>query len=135
MKNKELRRLSRAELLELLLEQTKETERLQKRLNEAETLLAERHLKLMEAGDIAHAALAVNNVMEAAQNAARQYLENIAAMEAAAKEKCEQLIREATRVAELILHSAEKTGEARNPEEVLLAELPYEDNNKPGEQK
>jgi len=135
MKNKELRRLSRAELLELLLEQTKETERLQKRLNEAETLLAERHLKLMEAGDIAHAALAVNNVMEAAQNAARQYLENIAAMEAAAKEKCEQLIREATRDAELILHSAEKTGEARNPEEVLLAELPYEDNNKPGEQK
>lgn len=135
MKNKELRRLSRAELLELLLEQTKETERLQKRLNEAETLLAERHLKLMEAGDIAHAALAVNNVMEAAQNAARQYLENIAAMEAAAKEKCEQLIREATRDAELILRSAEKTGEARNPEEVLLAELPYEDNNKPGEQK
>ena len=135
MKNKELRRLSRAELLELLLEQTKETERLQKRLNEAETLLAERHLKLMEAGDIAHAALAVNNVMEAAQNAARQYLENIAAMEAAAKEKCERLIREATRDAELILRSAEKTGEARNPEEVLLAELPYEDNNKPGEQK
>ena len=94
MKNKELRRLSRAELLELLLEQTKETERLQKRLNEAETLLAERHLKLMEAGDIAHAALAVNNVMEAAQNAARQYLENIAAMEAAAKEKLVELEHE-----------------------------------------
>lgn len=141
MKEKELRRLSRAELLELLLAQTKETERLQLRLNEAETLLAERHLKLMEAGDLAHAVLAVNHVMEAAQAAAKQYLDNIAAMEAAAKKKCEQLIREATRDAELIRSSAgNAVKEQKLPEEPvqeLLAQLHNlldGENNEPGEQ-
>lgn len=106
MTQKELKRLSRAELLELLLVQTKETERLMKKLEEAEKLLYQRELKLQNAGDLAHAVLEVNGVMEAAQAAAQQYLENIAAMERDTKAKCERLLEEARREAERIRRQA-----------------------------
>ena len=88
MTHRELRRLSRAELLELLLEQSREVERLQQRIAELEDSLADRSLRLSRVGDLAQAALAVNGVMDAAQKAAQQYLDNIAAMEAATKIKC-----------------------------------------------
>ena len=95
MKEKSLKRLSRAELLELLLEQTRQTELLQEKLQKTEELLNQKYLKVQQAGDLAHAVLAINNVMEAAQNAAQQYLENIAAMEAETKARCEQMLRQA----------------------------------------
>ena len=80
MKEKELKRLSRAELLDLLLVQTKEAERLRKRLEKAEQELADRNVQIEKAGDLAHAVVQINGVMEAAQAAAQQYLDNIARM-------------------------------------------------------
>ena len=87
MLNKELKKLSRAELLELLLLQTKENERLQAKLDEALQQLTDRRLRMEQCGDLAQAALAVNGVMEAAQAAARQYLDNIRAMEEEARQR------------------------------------------------
>lgn len=95
MTPKELKRLGRAELLELLLEQSREVERLRKRVNKLEALLEERQLQVTQAGDLAQATLAVNGVMEAAQNAAKQYLDNIAAMEAETKARCEAMLAQA----------------------------------------
>ena len=92
MTEKELKRLSRAELLELLFEQTKESERLRKQLDRAEALLSERQIKIQNAGDLAQAVLAVNGVMEAAQAAAKQYLDNIRLMEKETQRKCRQMI-------------------------------------------
>jgi len=109
MKQKELKRLSRSELLELLLAQTKETEQLQKQLEEAREALNCRQLKMWEAGDLAHAVLAVNNVMESAQQAADQYIESIAAMKAETQKQCRELIRKAQEEAERI-----KAGEVSN---------------------
>ena len=77
MTDKELRRLSRTDLLEMLLEQSKEVERLQQELAEARQQLEERRIMTEEAGSIAEAALRNNRVFEAAQAAADQYLENI----------------------------------------------------------
>lgn len=116
MKDKKLKRLSRAELLELLLVQTQEAERLQQRLQEVEAQLFDRYLKLQNAGDLAHAVLAVNNVMEAAQKSAQQYLDNIVAMEEATRVKCEKLISDAEKEAERIRRKGDSDGE-------LLAEL------------
>ena len=95
MTDKELKRLSRSELLELLLIQTRETERLTKKLEAAEAMLADRQLKLDKAGDIAHAVLEINGVMEAAQEAARQYLDNVKRMDAEASQRAEQLLNNA----------------------------------------
>ena len=95
MTEKELKKLNRAELLELLLIQTKENEKLRERLKKREEKLADRRIKIEQAGSLAEAVLAVTKVMEAAQEAAQQYLDNIAAMEAETKEKCEKLLAEA----------------------------------------
>ena len=77
MTEKELRRLSRTDLLEMLLEQSKEVQRLQQELEETKQKLEDRRLMEKEAGSIAEAALRINKVFEAAQQAADQDLENI----------------------------------------------------------
>lgn len=80
MTEKELRRLSRAELLEMLLAQTEENRKLRARLETAEKTLADRRIVMERAGSMAEAALKLNGVFESADKAARQYLENIQRM-------------------------------------------------------
>ncbi|MBU5679022.1 DNA repair protein [Blautia sp. MSJ-9] len=77
MTEKELRRLSRMDLLEMLLEQSKEVEQLRAELETVKKQLEDRRIMEQEAGSIAEAALRLNKVFEAAQQAADQYLENI----------------------------------------------------------
>lgn len=120
MKEKELKRLSRAELLELLLTQTRETERLRKRLEKADAELANRHLKVQKAGDLAHAALEINGVMEAAQAAAQQYLDNIIRMENETKLRCEKLLEDARKEAAQIRKQAPKKADSEGE---LLEEI------------
>lgn len=105
--NKKLRRLSRAELLELLLIETQEVERLKASLAKAEAELVDRQLRLTAAGDLAHAVLEVNGVMDAAQAAAQQYLENIIAMEQETRETCRRMIEEAEEEARKIREGAQ----------------------------
>lgn len=77
MTNRELKKLSRVELLELLLEESRENERLRAQLEEANEKLHSRRIEMEDAGSIAEAALKLNGVFEAAQQAAEQYLENV----------------------------------------------------------
>lgn len=77
MTEQELRKLGRRELLEILLEQSKEVDRLQAALASAQEQLDNREIVLNEAGSIAEASLKLNGIFEVAQNAANQYLENI----------------------------------------------------------
>ena len=77
MTDKQLKKLSRADLLEMLLEQTKLVDILKAELEETKAALAERRLENENAGSIAEAALKINGVFDAAQKAAEQYLENI----------------------------------------------------------
>ncbi len=77
MTDKELRKLSRRDLLELLLAQSREQDALKQELAKAREELAKRQICLEQAGSIAEAALRLNGVFEAAQAAADQYLESI----------------------------------------------------------
>ena len=77
MTDKDLKRLRRDELLEMLIAQSKRTEQLERELEEARAALQSRDIFLEEAGSIAEAALRINGVFEAAQAAAQQYLDNI----------------------------------------------------------
>ena len=77
MTDKELRRLSRRELLQMLLEQTSEVERLQAELDKTRAELDDRAIMLESCGNIAEASLKINRVFEAAQQAAEQYLINV----------------------------------------------------------
>lgn len=106
MTDRELRKLSRADLLELLLEQLKQNEQLQSQLTAARNQLAERKRVMDKAGSIAEAALQLNGVFEAAQAACTQYIEDVeqlserqaqicAQMERQTRETCDQMLAEA----------------------------------------
>lgn len=77
MTEKELKRLSRAELLELLLAQTEENERLRQQLNQAQTELKDRRILIENCGSMAEAALKLNGVFDAVDRAVQQYLDNV----------------------------------------------------------
>lgn len=77
MTRKELKRLSRLELLELTLELTRENELLRQQLEENRFLLKSRKINIEKAGSIAEAALQLSGIFEAAQEAAELYLENL----------------------------------------------------------
>lgn len=95
MANKELRKLSRAELLKMLLEQSKEVERLKEELEYAQEELRSRKLEVKQAGSIAEAALQINKVFETAQKAADQYIENIHQINSGQTDVCSKLIADA----------------------------------------
>ena len=76
MKEKDLRRLSRADLLEMLIDQSKEVQILREKLEKAEAELKKREIAIQNAGSIAEASLMLNGVFEAAQAACREYVEN-----------------------------------------------------------
>lgn len=77
MAEKELKRLSRRELLEMLLEQGKENELLKAKLQEAENKLNDRKIMIEKSGSIAEASLQLNGVFKSIEEAGRQYLDNI----------------------------------------------------------
>ncbi len=77
MKDKDLHKLNRAELLELLLSQSREIERLKSELETANKKLANRKIRISESGSIAEAALKLTDIFAEAQKAADLYLDNI----------------------------------------------------------
>lgn len=80
MTDKEMKKLSRLELIEIMLEQSKEIDRLKARIEELESSDQRRVLQCQEAGNIAEASLRLNKVFEAAQAAADQYVKSVMAM-------------------------------------------------------
>ena len=74
MTSKELRKLSRRELIEVLLAQTREMEQLKAELNSKNELLEKREINIRESGSIAEAALRLSGIFEVAQKAADTYL-------------------------------------------------------------
>lgn len=87
---KELKRLSRAELLQMLLYRTREVEDLRAQVESLQQQLRQKQLLIREAGSIADAAIKINGVLEAAQAAADQYLLNIASLEESARQQLSQ---------------------------------------------
>ena len=79
MKQKELRKLRRTELLELMLQMQEEIDRLRQENQELNQRLLDRRITLEQTGSIAEAALKLNKVFEAAQLAAEDYLNSIRA--------------------------------------------------------
>lgn len=124
MTEQELRKLRRVDLLELLLELSKENEVLRKELDKVRSQLASRTIAIEKSGSLAEAALRINGVFEAAQAACEQYTLNLQQRvaeqekhcqemeqrnqetERAARAKCEQMIREAEIEAKIIVDKA-----------------------------
>ena len=92
MTEKELKKLNRYQLLELLLVQTERADSLQQKAEQLQAKLDERELRFAQLGSIAEASVCVSGVFEAAQKAADLYLE-------AAKKQADELLEKARREA------------------------------------
>lgn len=84
MTEKEFQKLKRADLLEILLAQSKENDSLKEKLEDKNQeidhlyeRLNDRRIDLEKAGTIAEASFKLNGVFEAAEKAAQQYLDNL----------------------------------------------------------
>lgn len=73
---KDLRKLGKMDLLELLIEQSRENLALKERLAKAEAELENRRILIEESGSLAEAALKLSGIFEAAQKAIEIYREN-----------------------------------------------------------
>ena len=78
MTEKDLKRLSREDLLEILIDQMKENEDLKQKLEEAEKKLEDRSIQISECGTLAEASLKLGGVFEAVDRAVDIYLKNVA---------------------------------------------------------
>ena len=97
---KELKKLNRYQLLELLIVQTERADSLQAKLDAQEQKQTDQELRLLSLGSIAEASLQVSGVFAAAQEAADRYLE-------AAKKRAEEIEAAAYQKASAILAQAQ----------------------------
>ena len=127
---RELKKLDKSELLEILIDLSDENEALRRKNAELRKALEEAEnqppvakepiqepprpvMQTQEIGSIAEAAMRVNGVFEAAQAAADQYLTAIRAMNANKDEDYRRIIKEAMYQANEIVKEAERVKEKK----------------------
>lgn len=99
MTEKELRKMNRYQLLELLILQTERADKLQQKVDELESQMNQQDLKMTALGSIAEASLQLGGVFKAAQEAADLYLD-------AAKKHAEEMEADARKKAKSIIEKA-----------------------------
>ena len=124
MTDKELRKLRRNELFEIMLAQGREIDLLKQKVAELEAQLENREIRIQEAGSIADAAVGLSAVFEEAQRAADLYVENVKRQmreAAAAEEETRRAaVEEACRAAvEQWKRSAEADRAARSADDTV----------------
>lgn len=117
MNEKELRHLSKTEMLEIMLDQESEVSALKEQIRELNFMVSERSISIQKAGSIAEASLIINKVMEAAQQAADQYLDNVKTVSEKQSMVCRQIQSEAEEKAAGLVMEAEKQCAQREQQE------------------
>ena len=77
MNSKDLKRMTRTELLEVLLTQSRRIKELEEELEEAKAKLEDRDIRMSKVGSLSEAALELSGVFKAADDAAHLYLYNV----------------------------------------------------------
>ena len=107
MTDRELRKMNRKELLELLIALKEENDQLKVSLQQQEEKLQSRDIQFKDAGSLAEASLVLNSVFESADKAAAQYLENIKRCSEQQARAYNRIVSEAEQKAKKILDDAE----------------------------
>ena len=108
MTDRELRHMSRSELLQMLIMQIKENKVLSERLAAAEAELNSRQIAINNAGSLAEAALSLNHVFDAAESAAQQYIENIKRISDQQDLICQNIQKKTEEIAAQIIYEAQE---------------------------
>lgn len=117
------KKLSRADLLSMLLAQRRENESLRLRLAQAQEELADRRISMDKAGSIAEASLQISGIFQAAEAACTQYTENLRALSEAQQSRfarleqecqtrCAQMEQETTAKCEKMIREAREQSQA-----------------------
>lgn len=112
MTDKELSRLRRTELLEMLIAQGKEYARMQEQLKETEKALHRRELTIEKAGTMAEAACQINDVVGSTQRAVDLYIDNVKRMMEHKQEEADEAVSKARSFAVETVDMAEKRARA-----------------------
>ena len=115
LRSRELKKISRSELIELLYELELENQKIRELNNDIQIKLDSKELIIKNSGSIAEAALKLNGVFDAAEKAAQQYLDNISDLDNQsskiinqAKKEAEEIIKKAKEEAALIQDNAKQ---------------------------
>ena len=108
MTDREFKRLSRAQLIDIIYQLQLKQEELTSDNEKLSKALEDRRLRVKKAGNIAEAALEMHNIMQSAQAAADLYLEEIRIMRDETEEKCQKLLERAQKEANAIVAQAKK---------------------------
>lgn len=123
MTDKEFKRLSRAQLIDIIYEFQLQVDKLTEQNQKLEQELADKRLRLSDAGNIAEAALEINDCFRSAQNAAEQYLNEMKAIRDETEAERQRILAQAQAEAAEILSGAKKTyGDYDSAIEAILEE-------------
>ena len=123
MTDKEFKRLNRAQLIDIIYQLQLQIDTLTEKNQALEQALADKRLRLSNAGNIADAALEMNNCVRSAQDAAEQYLNEIKTLREEAEAECQRILAQAQAEAAAILGDAKKSqGDYDSAIEAILEE-------------
>lgn len=108
MVNKELKKMSRRELMDIIYQMKKNEQQLQEEIASLQEALQDKRLRLSVAGSVADAAVSITNVFSVAQMTADLYLQEISCMKEETEKECAQKIEDAKRTAAKILSDGAK---------------------------
>lgn len=108
MTDKEFKRLTRAQLIDIIYQLQVQVDELTEQKQSLEKALEDKRLRIDNAGNIAHAALEINDCFGNAQKAAEQYLNEIRVLHAEAEAERQRLLAEAQSEAAQIIERAKK---------------------------
>ena len=123
MTDKEFRRLGRRELIDIILELQQRYEQSKAEVEKLKQTLEKKELDISNAGSLAEAVIRINEVMEATQAAADQYLLSTKS----AHEKAEQMLTSAKAEAEHIIGDAREKAKQIEASAMKSASLIWDD--------
>jgi cell division septum initiation protein DivIVA len=106
MTDKEFKRLSRSQLIDIIYQYQLQVDKLTEQNQELERGLEDKRLRLSNVGNIAEAALEINGCFRSAQSAAEQYLEEIKAIREETEAERQRILAQARAEAAEIVSKA-----------------------------
>lgn len=112
MISKELKKLNRRELVDVIYQLKKNEEQMQEQIAALEAELQERRIHMSVAGSIAEAAMDITGIFSVAQSTADLYLLEIASMKEDAQRECGKMIEEARKQVAAIVADGQRQYDA-----------------------
>ena len=106
--NKELKRLGRRELVDIIYQMKKNEEQMQDELVAIQEVLQDKRLRISNAGSIANAAVEITQLFSTAQKTADIYLQEITCLKEETERTCKKMIDDANEKVNLIYTEGNK---------------------------